>query len=98
MLFSMEIDRALIQHVAEVARINLTESEINEFLPQLKEIIKAFSEIQEVNTDNTEPSFHPIQLKNALREDKPKESLANELALRNTKHKKDGYFKGPKIL
>jgi aspartyl-tRNA(Asn)/glutamyl-tRNA(Gln) amidotransferase subunit C len=98
MLFTMEIDRALIQHVAEVARINLTESEIKELLPQLKEIIKAFSEIQEVNTDNTEPSFHPIQLKNALREDRPKESLTNELALRNTKHKRDGYFKGPKIL
>jgi aspartyl-tRNA(Asn)/glutamyl-tRNA(Gln) amidotransferase subunit C len=98
MLFIMEIDRALIQHVAEVARINLTESEIKEFLPQLKEIIKAFSEIQEVNTDNVEPSFHPIKLNNALREDKPKESLTNELALRNTKHKKEGYFKGPKIL
>jgi aspartyl-tRNA(Asn)/glutamyl-tRNA(Gln) amidotransferase subunit C len=98
MLFTMEIDRALIEHVAELARINLTESEIKEFLPQLKEIIKAFSEIQEVNTDNVEPSFHPIQLKNALREDIPKESQTNGLALRNTKHKKDGYFKGPKIL
>jgi aspartyl-tRNA(Asn)/glutamyl-tRNA(Gln) amidotransferase subunit C len=98
MLFSMEIDRTLIQHVAEVARINLSEPEIKEFLPQLKEIIKAFSEIQEVNTDNTEPSFHPIELKNALREDTPKKGLSNEEALRNTKHRKDGYFKGPKIL
>ena len=68
------------------------------FLPQLKEIIKAFSEIQEVNTDNTEPSFHPIELKNVWRDDNPKISFDNEVALKNTQHKKDGYFKGPKIL
>ncbi len=94
----MEVDKSLITHVAEVARLNLTEQEIKELLPQLKEIIKAFSEIQEINTDNTEPSFHPIELKNAQREDKAKASLSNESALRNTRHKKDGYFKGPKIL
>jgi aspartyl-tRNA(Asn)/glutamyl-tRNA(Gln) amidotransferase subunit C len=98
MLFFMEIDKQLLLHVAEVARINLTESEIKEFLPQLKEIIKAFSEIQEVNTEGIGPSFHPIELKNSLREDIPKLSLTNEEALSNTKHKKDGYFKGPRIL
>jgi aspartyl-tRNA(Asn)/glutamyl-tRNA(Gln) amidotransferase subunit C len=94
----MEVDKKLITHVAEVARLNLTEAEIKEFLPQLKEIIKAFSEIQEVNTDNTRPSYHPIELKNALREDNPKPGLSNEEALRNTLHKKEGYFKGPRIL
>lgn len=94
----MRVDKELIKHVADVARLKLTDDEINEFLPQLKEVIKSFSEIQEVNTDNTEPSYHPIKLKNVLRKDKPKESLTNSEALKNSKHKKDGYFKGPRVV
>lgn len=94
----MEVDRKLIEHVADVARLKLTEAEIREFLPQLKEILGAFSQIQEVDTENIEPSLHSVQLKNTAREDIPREPLSNEEALMNTKHKKDGYFKGPRVL
>lgn len=94
----MKIDKALIKHVAEISRINLTETEIKEFLPQLKEILVAFSKIKQVNTDNVKPSYHVVDIKNALREDIPKKSLDNETALKNTKHKKDGYFMGPKVV
>ena len=93
----MKVNRELIEHVANVARLKLTNEEIKEFLPQLKEIIKAFEELQEVNTDNTKPSYHPVELKNALREDIPKTCLTNEQALKNTLHK-DNYFKGPKVI
>lgn len=94
----MKIDKALIKHVAQVARLNLTEAEIKEFLPQLKEIMEAFSKIKQVNTDNIKPSYHVVEIKNALREDIPKKCLDNKTALKNTKHKKDGYFKGPKVI
>jgi aspartyl-tRNA(Asn)/glutamyl-tRNA(Gln) amidotransferase subunit C len=94
----MQIDEKLIKHVASVARLNLTETEIKEFIPQLKEILAAFSEIEKVDTKDTEPSFHPVELKNALREDIVKESISQEDALKNTVHKKDGYFKGPKVI
>ncbi len=94
----MGIDKELIKHVAEVARLDLTEKEIEEFLPQLKEILAAFSQIQEIDTENTKPSFHPVVLKDSMREDIPKASLSNEDTLKNTQHKKDGYFKGPKVV
>ena len=94
----MKIDKALIKHVAQVARLNLTEKEIREFLPQLKEILGAFSKIKKVDTKKVKPSYHVVELKNALREDIPKKCLDNETALKNTKHKKDGYFMGPKII
>ena len=94
----MQIDEKLIKHVAKVARLNLTETEIKEFLPQLKEILDTFSKIQEVDTKKTEPSFQPVELKNALREDIVKKSISQEDALKNTQHKKDGYFKGPKVI
>ncbi|MFH0936069.1 MAG: Asp-tRNA(Asn)/Glu-tRNA(Gln) amidotransferase subunit GatC [Candidatus Woesearchaeota archaeon] len=94
----MNIDKDLIKKVAKNARLNLTESEIKEFLPQLKEILNSFSVINDVNTDNIKPSFQPIEIKNVYREDKVEKSLTQREALANTKHKKDGFFKGPKAI
>ncbi len=91
----MKVDKALIEHIAELARLKLTESEIKKFLPQLKEILDSFSELDKVNTDNTKPSFQPVELKNMMREDKVEPCLSQERALSNSKEKKDGYFKGP---
>ena len=94
----MEIDRKLIEHVASAARLKLTEEEIEKFLPQLKEALLFFSKLAEVNTDHVNPSFHPIEIKNELRQDFPKECLSKDAALSLTEHKKDGYFKGPKVI
>ena len=82
----------------ELARINLTEQEVEKFVPQFKEILEAFSKLDEVDVKSVEPSFQPVELKNALREDKIESSLAQEQALKNSKNTKDGYFKGPKAV
>ena len=94
----METNRELIEKIASISRLNLTESEINEFLPQLKEILNAFSKIKEVNTENVRPSFQPLEIKNIYREDKIEKCLSQEEALKNTKHKENGFFKGPKTI
>ena len=94
----MEIDRKLLEHVAEIARLKLTEEEIKKFLPQLKEALEFFSQLQEVNTDKVKPSFQPVELKNVMREDKEKECLPQDDALSLTEHKKNGYFKGPRAV
>ena len=94
----MEIDIKLLEHVAEVARLKLTEDEIRKFLPQLKEALNFFSQLNEVDTDNVKPSFQPVELKNAMRDDKEKECLTQDDALSLTEHKKDGYFKGPRAV
>lgn len=94
----MEVDENLIKHVAEVARLELTQKEIDTFLPQLKEILGAFSELDTINTDGVSPSFQPIMLKDAMREDKEGSCLSQEDALAQTVHKADGYFKGPKVV
>ena len=94
----MRIDRKLIEHVAEVARLKLTEEEIKKFTPQLKETLEFFSKLHEVKTDIIKPSFQPLEIRNAMREDKERECLTQEEALSLTKNKKDGYFKGPKVV
>lgn len=94
----MEVNKELILKVAKNARLRLTENEVKEFLPQFKEILNAFSELDKVNTNNTKPSFQPINIRNAIREDSPKECVKTDEILKNTKHKKDSYFLGPKAL
>ena len=94
----MEIDRKLLEHVAEVARLKLTEDEIRKFLPQLKEALDFFSQLQDVNTQNVKPSFQPVEIKNIVREDNEKQCLSQDEVLSLTEHKKDGYFKGPRAV
>lgn len=94
----MKIDKPLIEKVAKNTRLKLTEPEIKEFLPQLKEILEYFAEIEKAPTTNLRPAFHPIEIKNVTREDVPKKGLTQQEALQNTKHKQDGYFKGPKTI
>ncbi|MEM4271947.1 MAG: Asp-tRNA(Asn)/Glu-tRNA(Gln) amidotransferase subunit GatC [Candidatus Pacearchaeota archaeon] len=94
----MEIDNRVIENVAEVARLHLSDSEKKKFIPQLKEVLENFSKLDEVDTEGVNPAFHPIIIRNILREDIIEPSLKQEEALQNTKLKKDGYFKGPKAI
>ena len=94
----VNINKELIQHVANVARLKLTDKEIEKFLPQLKEVLEAFSKLNEVNTDKVEPSFQPIDMKNVMRDDNIDLCLTQDEALLNAKNRKNGYFKGPKVL
>ena len=94
----VEINKKLIEHVAEIARLELTEDEKEKFSSQIKDIIEVFSKIDEVDTKNVEVSLQPVELKNALREDKKEPTFTQKEALSLTEHKKDGYFKGPRVL
>ncbi|MBI2107862.1 Asp-tRNA(Asn)/Glu-tRNA(Gln) amidotransferase subunit GatC [Candidatus Woesearchaeota archaeon] len=94
----MDISTKTIEHVAEIARLRLTEKEKEKFVPQLKEALEFFSKLSEVNTDNVKPSFHPVEIKNAMRDDIEGKCLAQDEALSLTEHKKDGYFKGPRVI
>ncbi|MBR9690654.1 Asp-tRNA(Asn)/Glu-tRNA(Gln) amidotransferase subunit GatC [Candidatus Woesearchaeota archaeon] len=95
----MKVDKELILHVAEVARLKLTETEVKKFVSEFKEILDAFSILDEINVEKTKMSIQPVDVKNVLREDKAEECFSQEKALAQAKtHKKDGYFKGPKAV
>jgi aspartyl-tRNA(Asn)/glutamyl-tRNA(Gln) amidotransferase subunit C len=91
-----KIDKSLIKHVCAVARLELTEEEEEKFMKQLEDVLKAFKKIDEVDVSNTQPAFHPIEIKNEWREDAIAKYEWDPLS--NTRHKEDGYFKGPKIV
>lgn len=94
----MIVDKKLVKHVAKVARLDLTESEIDKFVPQLKDIIEAFSQLQDIDVTHIEPSFQPVPIIPHIAEDTPKKSVSQEKALCNSQHNKEGYFMGPKAV
>ena len=94
----VKINKDLIEAVAKNARLDLTDSEKEQFEKELKEVLEAFSKLDEVNTDGIQPSMQPVPMKNRTREDEPVPCVTQEEALSLTEHKKDGYFKGPKVI
>lgn len=89
-----KITEETVKHVADLARLNLTASEIKKFQKDLTEILAAFKTLDEAPT--AEPSFQPIPMENVYREDVTEKCLTNQEALKNTRHKEKGFFKGPK--
>ncbi len=97
---NIEVTKDLIRKVALNARLNLTEEELEKFVPQIKEIIlDSFNKLDEINAAE-EPSFQPIEMSNKFRKDEVKPSLSVEDALKNAsaKLRENNYFKGPKAL
>jgi len=94
----MKINKELVLSVAKNARLNLSEKEIEEFLPQFEDVLNSFEDIKKVDTKGIKEAFHPVEIRDHVREDKVEKSLTQEEALKNTKQKKEGYFKGPKSI
>lgn len=94
----MKINKELIDDVARLARLKLTEKEKEMFVKDFKEILDTFSQLNKCDTMRVKPSFQPVELKNFMREDLVEKSLNQKDALKNAEHKKDGYFKGPRAV
>ncbi|RJS85920.1 Asp-tRNA(Asn)/Glu-tRNA(Gln) amidotransferase subunit GatC [Candidatus Bathyarchaeota archaeon] len=87
-----------VEHIAWLARIELTEEEKELFTKQFNEILQYFSKLDEIDTDGVPPTYHVIEVSNVFRDDEVQESLNQEEALRNAKRKEKGFFKAPRIL
>lgn len=92
------MSRELLQKVAKNARLRLSDAELQKLLPQFSEMLETFRKISELDVKGTEPALHPVEMKNIFREDKVGECLPQDKAFANTVHKKNGYFKGPRVV
>jgi len=92
------ITKEQVKHVANLARLEFKEDEIEQLAVQLDEIISFGQQLNEVNTDNVEPTSHVLDVRNVLRNDEVKPSLAREETLKNAPDQKDGQFKVPSAI
>jgi aspartyl-tRNA(Asn)/glutamyl-tRNA(Gln) amidotransferase subunit C len=88
-----EIDVDDVEHVAELARVSVTDEEARSFVGEFNEVLEYFETLDDVPEDvESEDDFE-----NVLRADEPKPSLPQEEALGNAEETEDGYFKGPSV-
>ena len=88
-----------VLHVAKLAKLTLSESEIKKFLPQLSNIVDHISELSKVDTSGVEPTSQTTGLTDVFRGDEVKESsIDQDKALSGTEKTHNGYFKVPAIL
>ncbi|BAL99157.1 MULTISPECIES: Asp-tRNA(Asn)/Glu-tRNA(Gln) amidotransferase subunit GatC [Caldilinea] len=82
-----------VRHVAELARLHLTEEEIERYAQQLSAILDYAERLQEVDTSGVPPTPYVLPLQNVMAEDIPQPSLPNEVALANAPDKANGFFR-----
>ncbi|QED46475.1 Asp-tRNA(Asn)/Glu-tRNA(Gln) amidotransferase subunit GatC [Cytobacillus dafuensis] len=87
-----------VKHVANLARLAITEEEAEMFKKQLDAMISFAEELNEINTDHVEPTSHVLDMKNVMREDKPQEGLPQSEVLKNAPEHQDGQVKVPSIM
>ena len=86
------VDPETVEHVAELARVDLTPDERERFAAQFAEILDSFAALDEVPAVEAEPD-----LVNVLRTDEVREGLSQADALSNASATEDGYFEGPPV-
>ncbi len=91
----MAISRAEVVHVARLARLALTEEELDRFAGQLDAILEAVGKVAELDLSDVEPTLHPLALANILAEDDPRPCLTAEEALENAPEAEGGAFRVP---
>jgi len=91
----MAISRDEVLHVARLARLALTDEEIDRLGAQLNAILEAVGKVSELDLADVEPTAHPLDLVNVWAEDAPKESLPVEDALANAPDREAGFFRVP---
>ncbi|MEW8973389.1 MAG: Asp-tRNA(Asn)/Glu-tRNA(Gln) amidotransferase subunit GatC [Tissierellaceae bacterium] len=87
------ISREDILHMAELAKLSISDDEMDRYVDNLNKMIEVVDKIKELDTDNSEPNYNVNNLINPLREDEIKESLPSEEVLKNTTEEQYGYFK-----
>ncbi len=94
----MPIDPAVVDHVARLARLDLSEEERATLAQQLRHILEYFARLDELDTEDVEPTSHVVEMRNVFREDVPGTPLPREAVLRSAPEHEDGFFKVPPIL
>ena len=91
----MAITREEVLHVAKLARLDLSEEEVERLTGELSAILEAVSKVSELDLSDVPPTSHPLELVNAWAEDEPRPSLSLDAAFANAPAREGDLFKVP---
>jgi aspartyl-tRNA(Asn)/glutamyl-tRNA(Gln) amidotransferase subunit C len=94
----MKLSREEVQHIARLARLGMTDAELERFREQLSNILENFEILQQVDTSDVPPTAQAIPLQNVVRDDKVAPSLPPDDVLANAPQKEGELFRVKAVL
>jgi aspartyl-tRNA(Asn)/glutamyl-tRNA(Gln) amidotransferase subunit C len=92
------ISRADVEHVAELARLYLTDEELDRLQGQLSRILEAIAVLRDVDTSHVGPTATVLALENVMRDDEPRDGISREAALANAPLREGDHLRVPLVL
>jgi aspartyl-tRNA(Asn)/glutamyl-tRNA(Gln) amidotransferase subunit C len=89
------IERDQVLHVARLARLRLSEDEVERMAREMSKILEHVEKMNELDLEGVEPTSHVVELQNVLRDDVPRDSLPREQALAPAPDAAEGGFRVP---
>ncbi len=94
----MAVTKKDVEYIANLARLEITEAEKQEYASQLSGILEHVNRLQKLNTDNIEPTFYTIDMKNVMREDVNEPCVDRKKVFDAAPSIENNGFKVPKII
>ena len=89
------LDRDQVLHVARLARLELTEDEVDRMAAELSHVLDHIEAIRELDLEGVPPTAHPLELENAWAEDEPRRCLPLDDVFANAPDREGDYFRVP---
>ena len=87
-----------VRHIAQLARIRVTDEDVDRFQVQLSNILEQFTKLDELDTSEVPATRHTLPLHNVMRDDEPRDSLTPDDAMLNAPAQEGGYFRVRAVL
>ncbi len=94
----MKLSREQVLYIARLARLGVTETDVDRFREQVSNILENFEVLQQVDTSNTPPTAQPNALQNVVRNDEVAPSLPQSQVLANAPQKEGEFFRVRAVL
>ena len=94
----MKLSREEVLHIARLARLGLSEEEVNRLKGQLSNILENFELLKQVDTSDVPPTAQSITLKNVIKDDEVAQSLPKDEILANAPRKEEDFFRVRAVL
>jgi aspartyl-tRNA(Asn)/glutamyl-tRNA(Gln) amidotransferase subunit C len=94
----VKLSREEVQHIAELARLALSDEEVAMYQEQLSAILEHFEHLQELETEDIPPTASVLPLRSVMRADEARPPLERDRVLENAPETQNGCFKVPAVL
>jgi len=94
----MALSKEEVLHIAELARVGLSDEDVAKFQEQLSDVLDHFETLKALDTEGVEPTSYPLPLESVMRDDEVRASLPRDEVLANAPQAEDGAFRVRAVL